>query len=240
MTDTPLPPLSSPIVWDGFGRRMMPPKFAIWFPQHKQFQVYEVSRDKYPAITLKPTLTNRGAPWYFWSTLEERESRTVSLFKPRARIHTHVDVAMWFTGAWLCRKSTQDRLQCVLPVLGISDIREVPYQGSLGIHENDFFRDWIPWQTPEFHRMIIQNRVFAPPVVLEAPPASIPAFVAELLLKDAIAKEHTCPISMEPVKPGETMVTSCYHIFQTSALREWFQEHTTCPLCKQVCVSTEV
>jgi hypothetical protein len=242
-TDSPSPPTSSPIVWHGFGRMMVPPKFAIWFPQQRQFQVFEVSRERYPALTLNATLTNRGAPWYFWSTLSERESRNVILFKPRGRTRTHVEVAMWFTGAWLCRKTDANRMQCVLPVLGISNMKEVFFRESLGIHENADFHDWVQWQTPDFYRMILRNRIYPPPPepeIIEKPPAPVPVFVAEILLKDAMTKEHCCPISMEPVKPGETTVTSCFHIFQTQAIQEWCKGHCTCPVCKQSCVMTHI
>jgi hypothetical protein len=239
----PSPPTSSPIVWHGFGRMMVPPKFAVWFPSKQQFQVYEVSRERYPALTMTPTLTNRGAPWYFWSTVGDRESRNVMIFKPRGRTRTHVEVAMWFTGAWLCRKNDSNRQQCVLPVLGISDPKELTFKEFLGLHETNEFRDWIQWQTPDMNRIILRNRIYPPPPepeVIEKPPAAIPVFVAEILLKDAIAKEHCCPISMEPVKPGETTITSCYHIFQTTAIQEWCKERCTCPVCKQTCVLTDI
>jgi hypothetical protein len=67
-----------------------------------------------------------------------------------------------------------------------------------------------------------------PPTVCE-----IPAFVAELIVKDAIAKKAQCPILMKEFNDCKTVVvTTCYHTFESEALKEWLAMKTTCPLCK--------
>lgn len=46
---------------------------------------------------------------------------------------------------------------------------------------------------------------------------------------------HLCPITMEPLTAGTSImrITRCGHIFKTAALMTWFQNHNTCPVCRQ-------
>ena len=44
----------------------------------------------------------------------------------------------------------------------------------------------------------------------------------------------TCPISRDEFNDDSeiTMIRSCNHIFNRSSLREWFVNHSTCPMCR--------
>jgi hypothetical protein len=44
-----------------------------------------------------------------------------------------------------------------------------------------------------------------------------------------------CSITMEPLTAGTPVIkiTRCGHVFKSSALITWFQNHNTCPLCRQ-------
>lgn len=66
-------------------------------------------------------------------------------------------------------------------------------------------------------------------------PAPFPKHLAEMVLKKAEADAATCPITMEPIKVAEAAVTSCGHVFQAGAIREWLTTHATCPECRQPC-----
>jgi hypothetical protein len=46
---------------------------------------------------------------------------------------------------------------------------------------------------------------------------------------------HLCPITMEPLTTGTYImrITRCGHIFKTAALMRWFENHNTCPVCRQ-------
>lgn len=62
----------------------------------------------------------------------------------------------------------------------------------------------------------------------------IPTFVAELIRKDAISKEEQCPISLTPIQDCKRVtLTSCYHLFEEEAIREWLKTKNTCPKCMQ-------
>jgi len=44
-----------------------------------------------------------------------------------------------------------------------------------------------------------------------------------------------CPITMEPLNNGDQVmkITRCNHKFKEAALRRWFQNNRTCPVCRQ-------
>lgn len=63
----------------------------------------------------------------------------------------------------------------------------------------------------------------------------LPKHVADLMIRDAESRGEACPITMEPIKIGASAVTSCGHIFDRTALTEWFGSHATCPQCRQPC-----
>jgi hypothetical protein len=61
---------------------------------------------------------------------------------------------------------------------------------------------------------------------------SLPKFVADLILRNAVAEGARCPITMDPVEETEAFtVTTCYHVFNVEALTQWLREHSTCPEC---------
>jgi hypothetical protein len=73
------------------------------------------------------------------------------------------------------------------------------------------------------------------PQVAAPAPAPFPKHLADMVLKKAEADAATCPITMEPIKATDAAVTSCGHVFQTGAIREWLATHATCPECRQSC-----
>jgi len=64
-------------------------------------------------------------------------------------------------------------------------------------------------------------------------PPRLPPHVAEIVLEKA--EGTPCPITMEPLTKANASVSSCGHVFQTAAVKEWCLTHTTCPLCRQPC-----
>jgi hypothetical protein len=63
--------------------------------------------------------------------------------------------------------------------------------------------------------------------------------VAELILKDAVARELTCPITMHPFKEcAQVTVTSCFHTFEAVALARWLETRETCPICTHTITSS--
>jgi hypothetical protein len=72
-----------------------------------------------------------------------------------------------------------------------------------------------------------------PPKVKGGPKESIPAFVRNVLIADAVAKATTCPITMEPLTAANAAVTTCFHLFQKEAIGTWLRDHSSCPVCKQ-------
>jgi hypothetical protein len=226
---------------------MLPPRFAIWYHTKKDYQIVDVNRDGYPAIILTPTRTTRSQPYYFASEREESQSRTFTLYRPSARMHTHQDMGVWFTGGWLCRKAAGTHLDPVIPILGLSDASKVRFVGNVGLRKNNQYEEWLYFQTPFFWRPILHNRIHTTRNIqvvefVDHSVAPIPAYVAKLLLGDAIKQDSVCPITMESFQEGDTVVTSCFHLFRKSAMDQWFstKECKECPVCKQRCEITPV
>lgn len=59
------------------------------------------------------------------------------------------------------------------------------------------------------------------------------AFTIQALISHAVKENMTCPISMNPIEQGSACVTTCQHIFERNSIQRWFQENTTCPVCRQ-------
>jgi len=51
----------------------------------------------------------------------------------------------------------------------------------------------------------------------------------------ALEEPELCSITMEPLTTGTPVIkiTRCGHVFKSAALITWFQNHNTCPLCRQ-------
>lgn len=64
----------------------------------------------------------------------------------------------------------------------------------------------------------------------------MPPHVARILLERAEQEGVACAITGEAITPVTASVTSCGHIFDTTAIRTWLSTHTTCPECRQPCV----
>lgn len=66
----------------------------------------------------------------------------------------------------------------------------------------------------------------------------LPKYIADVLVKNAIEKEECCPITMETLSIESACITSCFHMFEKSAIETWLNDeknHSKCPVCKQVC-----
>lgn len=241
-------PSALPAVWNGVHRYMMPSLFAVWSDTRKDYQIVQVDRESWPLLTFTCIETQRSTPFFFVSDSEfDRQSRTVTVYRPRARIHTHVDVAVWYTGGWLCKRNGM-QLCPVIPFLGLSDHRVIRFCANPGLYVSQDYLDWQLFQTPFHTTHIIRDRILFSPLhpsadrtgLKDEDPAPIPIFAATALLRDAVTSEQSCAITMEPVTPGQSSVTSCFHIFDREALRKWFTRTRTCPVCKQACSTTDV
>jgi hypothetical protein len=238
-----LPPHEFPPAFHGLGQHMLHPRIAIWSHLKNDFQVYQVNDEAWPAIQLIPTNTERTTPFYFAEGPGDHQSRTFTVYRRRALLHSHVNMAIWHTGGWLCRRAG-GRLEAALPILSVSDPKKLQWESNVGLVKDGLFEGWLYFQTPSFYRSIIHNRIHAEPIEATQPTqptiptVSLPLFVAEALLDKAERAREECAIAMEPLRKGEAAVTSCFHVFQRDALDTWFRTNTTCPVCKATCAIT--
>jgi hypothetical protein len=60
--------------------------------------------------------------------------------------------------------------------------------------------------------------------------------IADLVIKDAIQQQLSCPITMNPFTPETaTCVAPCYHLFDKEAITTWLETNDTCPECRERC-----
>jgi hypothetical protein len=71
-----------------------------------------------------------------------------------------------------------------------------------------------------------------PPIVTR--PRHAPGFVTDALVRDALQRGTTCPITMEPLTATTSVaVTDCYHLFDATALATWRAAgDDKCPVCR--------
>lgn len=66
----------------------------------------------------------------------------------------------------------------------------------------------------------------------------VPAHIANIIARDAIARNEICPITMDDITEDTYGVTSCFHVFNRDAIAVWLVTNNTCPVCKQECTVT--
>lgn len=81
--------------------------------------------------------------------------------------------------------------------------------------------------------MMRGNMARTPRLPAPPPPPQIPKFVTDALKRDAIQRNYTCPITMDPITDGPAAITSCYHIFSQEAINESLQRSRVCPFCRE-------
>jgi hypothetical protein len=241
----PARPQTFPAVWgDQDQETMVPQRIAVWFREKQTFQVFDVCVPHYPVLTFIPTHTDRPNAFYFAKEQGDTQSRTITVYKPRAYRNSHMELAIWFSGGWLCR-TTHGICHATIPIMCISDDSKLPFRSTRGIFENQEYNDWLQTLTDSYYRSTIHNRIVYSSLymqmikpVVEQKPTSIPQYVADLLALNAIEKKESCSITMESIVKGEVAVSSCFHVFSKNGFQEWHKQKGSCPLCKQTCAVT--
>jgi hypothetical protein len=82
----------------------------------------------------------------------------------------------------------------------------------------------------------VRHRSNPTPVPNRPVPQSLPIHIVKLLLERAEKEGSRCPITEEPLTMATASVTSCGHLFNTSAIRRWLSTAKGCPECRQTCV----
>jgi len=61
----------------------------------------------------------------------------------------------------------------------------------------------------------------------------LPAYVVDLIIQDRLQKKESCPITLSEFTDASQMaVTSCYHCFDMTALKQWVKTKQVCPVCR--------
>ena len=100
--------------------------------------------------------------------------------------------------------------------------------GGVITHDDTYIRDVQLWT---YHH----ENIIDPSATLKP----LPKRIAWIIAEDACKNNETCPITMEPISPINTSVTTCFHCFQTEAIETWMTLCKTCPHCRQNCLITK-
>ncbi len=65
----------------------------------------------------------------------------------------------------------------------------------------------------------------------------MPKHIVQLIAENAVSHAEQCPITMDDITLDNASVTSCYHVFNHSAITKWFEKESTCPVCKTECTA---
>ena len=155
--------------------------------------------------------------------------------------NAQVPFCIWYQQAWLCRKNGMG-MSPLLPVMRVTtSICKYKKYYSIQIYESPAAKIWVD-QYKTIDRWLnrlatqISNPIPYQPISEEPAPSSpstLPSFVRDLLIDHAIQEGSTCSITLEPLTKESAVVTSCFHIFDRTAITEWLATHSTCPVCKQ-------
>ena len=79
---------------------------------------------------------------------------------------------------------------------------------------------------------IERRSAVVPPGGVGAMKGAIPGFDAKKASEDA--KETTCPICADVVKPGQTLCAlDCRHLFHPACIQDWVHNNPSCPMCRE-------
>jgi hypothetical protein len=234
--DYPTPMTSHPRLWGTDYKSFLFPIFAVYFEKQKRFGLYKVKVAESYHI-LEPYKTERIEPCYL-HTSGSPATHPLEVYAVKAQF----PFCIWFQNAWLCRND-HGRMSAIFPVLRITNLgnncKYTKYY-STAVYESSAASTWINQYSTiekEMNRLAIQLAHPIPyePVQPKAEPTPIPAFVATLIVEDAVSKKQDCSITMEPVTKESAVVTDCYHVFDKDAITRWLETNKTCPVCKQMC-----
>ena len=231
----PHPMTSDPAIWGSDYKSFLYPIFAIYFEKQKRFGIYRVRVvESYHII--ESYKTERTEPFYFHS-MGNPSDHPLEVYKVTAQF----PFCIWFHQAWLCKKNGGG-MSPIFPVMRLTNT-PINYKYnkkfSTTVYESPAALEWVQ----RFKTTDKSVNRLATNIALSIPYSpvpnviiySIPTFVKNLLIEDAISKKQDCSITLEPITKENAKVTSCYHVFSKDAIENWLISHTICPICKQIC-----
>jgi hypothetical protein len=91
---------------------------------------------------------------------------------------------------------------------------------------NSINDEWIVYE-PNKNLNQVKN-IYLPPVSKR---------VEAIVIKDALEKGETCPITLSPLtNENACCVSPCYHVFDKESITKWISQNNNCPLCKEKCI----
>jgi hypothetical protein len=133
----------------------------------------------------------------------------------------------WYLPMSILDESTGD-----IPIIDTQYMSWVPSNYKpvhLKVENNQVFTQFLSIRRRNLS--LIANAIVLRPVI---PIVKLPSHVLDALLRDAKSGKESCPISMTLYSECDSLsITSCFHIFDKKSLALWFENNSTCPLCRK-------
>jgi hypothetical protein len=56
-----------------------------------------------------------------------------------------------------------------------------------------------------------------------------------MIIAEAVKQKQQCSITFDDITADNASVTTCGHVFTTDAIKQWMQQHDSCPECRKQC-----
>lgn len=243
-----------PSIWGNSYVSFLPERFAIYNDHIKRFIIYKTSNIagfyKFEIVN-----TNRVEPYYLKVINSPTSTPDISYKVP---FESGIMI-LWFANAFLCKKY-DDVLVPVIPIMNSSHFDYlcsliIPsysgYKIYKNIHSFNYIQHFNKFNEEQKNNIISNAKKIPFDVYIEINTNNIsnesiksieikplPEYVKHLLIENAIKKEECCPITMELINKETATATSCFHVFEKSAIEIWLnlkKNDSKCPVCKQKC-----
>lgn len=90
----------------------------------------------------------------------------------------------------------------------------------------------LPFATPILASSWVPQRRQSPPPQPTSVAPAIPKHILQVFVDAAIAKEETCPITLDPLTRATAACLPCGHLVDHESLKRAVQERKCCPVCR--------
>ena len=246
-----------PNVYGNSYESFIPNIFAVYMPEQKRFGIFRIKLVS-EKFKVENYVVNRHEPFYLDVLDDPYYCSGDSYIVPSIGGNFKIS----FANAWLCKRVSYTELHATIPVMNVSSTYGQFLYSSLSSHKvftHNSIKTKVTNYINKFHTTSQMSLLIAHSDSKKIPfdiivihnqytgetddkynyIKKVPEYISDVIIKHAIENGETCPITMEPLEKSTTVVTSCFHFFEKSAIETWLNNKSNgskCPVCKQKCI----